>query len=349
MHQMATTFATAFTAFCDDLIPTFPELAKEITALQARPVADVEKEFVALWKTTPTALTTRDPSRLFTQEFLPGIRLTAALWGEVSEMTHKAIWNHLQTLALLSAASFDVGSLDLSGMMHQMKEMAESPMMKSMMDKLKEMMDSFGKSDASGAAPAFKIPERLFKGQIAKMAEELAREFKPEDFGLSPELLETSDPTKIFGYLQEIFTKKPELLMAGAQRIAKKIQAKFERGELKREDLMREAEEMMKEFSDNPMFSELFGGLTEMLNGSDRETGNDGSARRRAVQERLRKKMEAKKAAATAATAATATSNSASASVSSTLSVSDAELEAMFAIPSSKKGADGKPVVPKKK
>jgi hypothetical protein len=346
MHQMATTFATALTAFCDDLTPTFPELSKEITAVQARPVADVEKEFVALWKTTPAALTTRDPSRLFTQDFLPGIRLTAALWGEVSEMTHKAIWNHLQTLALLSAASFDVGSLDLSGMMHQMKEMAESPMMKSMMDKLKEMMGSFGKPDVSGAAPAFKIPERLFKGQIAKMAEELAREFKPEDFGLSPEVLESSDPTKIFGYLQEIFTKKPELLMAGAQRIAKKIQGKFERGELKREDLMREAEEMMKEFSDNPMFSELFGGLTEMLNGSDRETGNDGSARRRAVQERLRKKMEAKKAATTAATA---TSNSASASVSSTLSVSDAELEAMFAIPSSKKGADGKPVISKKK
>jgi len=337
---MATTFATALTAFCDDLTPTFPELSKEIAALQARPVADVEKEFVALWKTTPAALTTRDPTRLFTQEFLPGIRLTAALWREVSEMTHKAIWNHLQTLALLSAASFDVGSLDLSGMMHQMKEMAESPMMKSMMDKLKEMMGA----DASGAAPAFKIPERLFKGQIAKMAEELAREFKPEDFGLSPEVLESSDPTKIFGYLQEIFTKKPELLMAGAQRIAKKIQAKFERGELKREDLMREAEEMMKEFSDNPMFSELFGGLTEMLNGSDRETGNDGSARRREVQERLRKKMDAKKAAAaTSASAATAST------VSSTLSVSDAELEAMFAMPSSKKGAAGKPVVPKKK
>jgi len=214
-------------------------------------------------------------------------------------------------------------------------------MMKSMMEKLKEMM---GGSGLSGETPAFKIPERLFKGQIAKMAEELAREFKPEDFGLSPEVLESSDPTKIFGYLQEIFTKKPELLMAGAQRIAKKIQAKFERGELKREDLMREAEEMMKEFSDNPMFSELFGGLTEMLNGSDRETGNDGSARRREVQERLRKKMDAKKAAAaTSASAATAST------VSSTLSVSDAELEAMFAMPSSKKGAAGKPVVPKKK
>ena len=325
------TFATALTSFCEDLIPTFPELATAIAALQARPVADVEKEFVALWKSNPAVLTLRDATYLFSHDFLPNVRVTEALWKEVSEMTHKAIWNHLQTLALLSAASFDAGSLDLSGMMNQMKEMAESPMMKSMMEKLKEMMGS----GVSGEKPAFKIPERLFKGQIAKMAEELAREFKPEDFGLSPEVLESSDPTKIFGYLQEIFTRKPELLMAGAKRIAQKIQAKFERGELKREDLMREAEEMMKEFSDNPMFSELFGGLTEMLHGSDKETGHEGSARRREVQERLRKKLDAKKAAA--ATAATATGGAGtappSAAAAAAAAARDAELEAIFANP----------------
>jgi len=329
------TFAAALTSFCEDLIPTFPELATAVTALQSRPVADVEKEFVALWKSTPTVLTTCDPTRLFAQDFLPGIRLTDALWKEVSEATHKAIWNHLQTLALLSATSFDAGSLDLSGMMAQMKEMAESPMMKSMMEKLKEMMGGLGGPDVSGAKPAFKLPERLFKGHIAKMAEELAREFKPEDFGLSPELLEGGDPMKIFGYLQEVFTKKPELLMAGAKRIAQKIQAKFERGELKREDLMREAEEMMKEFSDNPMFSELFGGLSEMLSGSDKETGNEGSARRRAVQERLRKKMDAKKAAATGAGATPAPAASAAATAAQ--AAMDAELEAAFADP--KEGA----------
>ena len=325
------TFASAFTAFCEDLLPTFPELTTVITAVQARPIADVEKEFVALWKSNPAVLTLRDATYLFTHDFLPGVRVTEALWKEVSEMTHKAIWNHLQTLALLSATSFDAGSLDLSGMMAQMKEMAESPMMKSMMEKLKEMMGG------SGAAP--KLPERLFKGQIAKMAEELAREFKPEDFGLSPELLESSDPTKIFGYLQEVFTKKPELLMAGAKRIAQKIQAKFERGELKREDLMREAEEMMKEFSDNPMFSELFGGLTEMLSGSDKETGNEGSARRRAVQERLRKKMDAKKASSSAAGTAMGGAGgppSAAASAAAQAAL-DAELEAAFAAPIPKK------------
>ena len=198
-----------------------------------------------------------------------------------------------------------------------------------------------GSPDVSGAKPGFKLPERLFKGQIAKMAEELAREFKPEDFGLSPELLETSDPTKIFGYLQEVFTRKPELLMAGAKRIAQKIQGKFERGELKREDLMREAEEMMKEFSDNPMFSELFGGLTEMLSGSDKETGNEGSARRRAVQERLRKKMEAKRAAG-AAGAPAGGAPAGGAAAAAAQAAMDAELMAAFAPAKEGAGAPAK-------
>ena len=119
---------------------------------------------------------------------------------------------------------------------------------------------------------------------------------------------------------------------------------------------MREAEELMKEFSDNPMFSDLFGGLTEMLHGSDKETGNDGSARRRAVQERLRKKMDAKKATASreagggspfskgeatasASATATATVGQNSSSSAAAQAAIDAELEAAFA---PRGGAGGK-------
>jgi hypothetical protein len=87
------------------------------------------------------------------------------------------------------------------------------------------------------------------------------------------------------------------MLMTAAQKIAKKIQAKFQRGEIKREDIIREAEELMKEFSDNEAFSELFGSLGEMFKGSEKESGNEGSARRREVQERLRRKAAEKAAA----------------------------------------------------
>jgi hypothetical protein len=51
----------------------------------------------------------------------------------------------------------------------------------------------------------------------------------------------------------------------------------------------------------------------------------------------------ANKAATTTTPSSTATATSNSATVSSTLSVSDAELEAMFAMPSSKKGAAAMP------
>jgi hypothetical protein len=105
----------------------------------------------------------------------------------------------------------------------------------------------------------------------------------------------------VFNYLQEVFTKKPELMMSAAQKIAKKIQVKFQRGEIKREEIIREAEELMKEFSENTAFSELFGSLGEMLKGSEKESGNEGSARRREVQERLRRKAAEKEAARKAA------------------------------------------------
>ena len=175
--------------------------------------------------------------------------------------------------------------------------------MKSLFENLGKMAETFGFKDMSGAAGKFKLPERLFKGHIAKIAEELVKEFKPEDFGISPDMLESDDPARVFMYLQEIFAKNPETLMVAAQKIAKKIQKKFETGQIKREDIIREAEELMAEFSENEAFSSLFGSLGEILKGSEKESGNEGSARRREVTERLRKKAAEKAAAKAGATA----------------------------------------------
>jgi hypothetical protein len=50
----------------------------------------------------------------------------------------------------------------------------------------------------------------------------------------------------------------------------------------------------MKEFSENEMFSSMFGQLSEMMKSTDKQSGNEGSARLRAVQERLRRKQAEK-------------------------------------------------------
>ena len=305
----APSFAKTYAEFIEALRGTFPEFTEQLKAAGA--AENAEEQFKELWKSDTAAIASHN-AKVFDGEghaLVPGVCMTAKLWGEISENTRNAIWKFLSSLLLLAASEADGLSFwDISGFQHDMEEMMKALKdsdgsggmagMGDLFEKLTKLAGTFGldAKDLSGAASKFKLPERLFKGHIAKIAEELVKEFKPEDFGISAEMLESDDPGKIFNYLQEIFTKKPEMLMVSAQKIAKKIQAKFARGEIKRDDIIREAEELMKEFSENEAFSSLFGSLGEMLKSSDRESGNEGSARRREVQERLRRKAAEKAA-----------------------------------------------------
>jgi hypothetical protein len=321
-------FANTYTQFLDELTATFPEYATSLLAAKALPNA--RSVFLSVWKIHTKEISQQKVS-IFDGaglDLVPGVKMTISLWNELSANSQAAIWKYLTTLLLIGVSedTKTEGIWDMSGFEHDMEEMirrmksgTDGTGMKDIFEKLTGMMDmsgAFGQfakafsgmagglggdgPDLSGAAPKFKIPERLFKGHIAKIAEEIVSEFNPADFGLPPELLESNDPTKIFTFLQEIFTQKPDMLMGIAKRIAKKIQTKFQQGALNRDELIREAEELMKEFSDNATFSDLFGNLSEMMKGSEKETGNEGSSRRREVQERLRKQKaekDAKKAA----------------------------------------------------
>jgi len=306
---MATvSFSNTYSQFLTELKETFPEYAAALLLAAALP--EPQTRFVEVWRTHTSDIASNNAA-IFNDtgiELVPGFIMTGALWKELSPATQGAIWKYLSSLLLLAASESDKGLWDLSGFHEDMENMMKTlkeggfGAMGDLFDKLGKMAEGFGFKDLSGAAGKFKLPERLFKGHIAKIAEELVKEFKPEDFGISPDMLESDDPARVFTYLQEVFTKKPEMMMSAAQKIAKKIQAKFQRGEIKREDIIREAEELMAEFSENEAFSSMFGSLSEMMKGSEKESGNEGSARRREVQERLRKKhaeKEAKKAVAT--------------------------------------------------
>lgn len=338
---MSVSFSATYVQFVNELLETFPEYADALN--RAKSDSNAREKFLAVWKSHTNNIAVQNES-IFTSEGLelvPGFAMTTSLWGELSSGTRNAIWRYLTSL-LLIAAAFEGGAKtdgiwDISGFEHDMEEMMKRLKsggdngMKDIFDRLSKIAESFGVKDLSGAfeglglggglgggsggagagagagaGPKIKIPERLFKGHIARIAEEIVSEFDPADFGLPPEILNSNDPTQIFTFLQEIFSQKPDMLIGIAQRIAKKIQAKFQRGDFKREDLIHEAEELMKEFADNEMFSGLFEQLGEMLKGGERESGNEGSARRREVQERLRRKA-AEKAAAKSGGATTST------------------------------------------
>jgi hypothetical protein len=322
------TFTSTYAQFLDDLRGTFPEYAAVLV-----PREDAQARFVELWGAHTSAVAARDTTLFVAPagiEVVPGLTMTAALWSELSGTTQSAIWKYISTLLLLAAAESgkdgggDASGLwDISGFEHDIEELmsqlkegaagGEGGSFASMFEQIRKLTESMGFKEAAadasgaGAAPAsdFKIPERLFKGHIAKIVEELVKEFKPEDFGISPEMMDVKDPAKVFEYLQEIFTKKPETLMAAGKKIAKKLQAKFASGAIKRDEIIREVEELMKEFSSNTAFSELFGSLGDMLKSTEKESGSEGSARRREVQERLRRKQAEKEARRTAAAAIT--------------------------------------------
>lgn len=294
---------------------TFPELEKAADLATKKSYADFSKAVAPVLH----QIAARDGS-IFTKEgvlIAPGVVLTKKLWDSAGKPTQKAIWDYLSSLVLLASyeqqqrntveepdftSMFDISGAegDLKKMFKDLGDQFSKQSFSGFFDGMKEAAESMkAKFGVSGEMPP--MPERLFKGHIAKIAEEMAKDFNPEDFGIPADMLESNDTGKIFEYLQTVFTQKPELLMSGAKKIANRIQEKLKRGEVKREDLIKEAEELMGEFQNNPMFKQVFEQLGAALKGGEGFGGVGGggtgseSERRRIVQERLRKKMEAKK------------------------------------------------------
>ena len=304
------TFESTITQFLDELKGTFPEFSSELDREKSLSPEEKRTRFLTIWRTHTSDVAIQNSS-IFENglEIIQGVKMTKKLWSEISKPTQTAIWKYLSSLLLLAAAESKEG-WDLSGFQFDLEEMLKKLKagglgagfddlpglgnMKDVFEKLTKMASEFGFKDFGKMKDNFKIPERMFKGHIAKIVQELVEEFKPEDFGITADMVEDGDPARIFEILQDIFTKKPEMLATAAQKIAKKIQAKFQKGEIKREDIIQEAEELMKEFSENEMFSSLFDSIGEMIKQYEKSSGNEGSARRREVQERLRKKKAEK-------------------------------------------------------
>jgi hypothetical protein len=109
------------------------------------------------------------------------------------------------------------------------------------------------------------------------------------------------DPSKAFEVIMQSTMRNPQHLQNAMKRIIKKLQDKIQRGEFRPEDLAAEAEEMMKEFSENPAFVEMMESMRKTFSFEDPEAakaaGQDQSARLALVRNRLRQKQAQKDAA----------------------------------------------------
>jgi hypothetical protein len=299
-------FNTKYTEFCDDLLGAYPEREGQIR--QARALTEEERIQRFRTEVLPNAgRPTRDPL-VNPGTVLPGVTIENPHWETFSGNTKKAIQEYI-TLLSFTCMFHDPSNpfADLSGnpaakvwmdeMMNQWKSKLSSMDFKALSEKI---MNVFGSSE--GGVPKFNIPESFLKGQLAKLAEELVREFKPEDFGFSPEQLHQmeSNPSRAFELLMNVYTQRPEILQNAMKRIAKRLQEKIQRGELRPQQIAAEAEEMMKQFTDNPAFVDLMESFRSTFGFEDpdlaRSSGHDGDGRRAIVQQRLRAERDRREA-----------------------------------------------------
>lgn len=300
-------FNDKYTEFCRDLEGAVPEYITQIRVAAGLSLKERKEQFRAV--VLPCCSPSRNAEEV-PDYVLPGVPMHPSIWKSLSSKSKKAIQEYLTILSftLMMESGFE-GDLSGSGWS---KDWAKT-MMDDLKTKLenvdfKNLAEKFGKifgMDASGGAPGMpQLPEKFLKGQIAKLAEEMLKELKIEDFGLDPATVEAanSDPTRAFQLIMDVFMRNPQTFQGTIQKMTRKLQAKVQSGALRPQELVAEAEELMKIFSENPEFVHLMESFRQSFGFEDpeqaRAAGQDGTGRLSIVQARLRKKLEAKKNAA---------------------------------------------------
>ena len=287
---MDATFVSKYNEFCLDLENVCPELYVDIAKAKAIPDDERLEAYRALVYKLRKASTSHN--------VLPYVTIPDDIWKSLSERSQKAIkeYNSILDLCVVYVTGDTEGVSQewVDSIMREWRTRMNKVDFTSMSSRFFEL---FGKQ--GDAMPP--LPEKFLNGQMAKLAEELVKEFDPEDFGFSAEDIEAceKDPTRAFEILIQVSTRNPALIQGALEKIGKKLQQKIMAGQIKPQELAREAEELMKEFQSNPAFVEILEGFRSAFNFEDpefaRKTGNDGSGRLAIIKQRLKKKLEAKK------------------------------------------------------
>jgi len=304
-------FDTKYVEFAKDLLATCPELEVQIKAALALETDARKSEFK---KQVLTSCSPRRNGEKCPDYVLPGVTMPQEVWSSLSDKSKTAIQEYMTILSFTflidAGTSGDISGSDWTAdwaktMMDDMKDKMGSIDFAAMSAKIASLFGSMGGPGAAdGTGPRFpELPKKFLNGQIAKLAEEIVQGLKIEDFGIDPEILKSSgnDPTKALHLIMEVLMKNPQGLQTTIQKLSKKIQQKIQSGALRPSELVAEAEELMKTFSENPQFVSLMESFRQSFGAFNpevaRRTNREGEYRLNLVQERLRKKLAEKNAA----------------------------------------------------
>ena len=311
-------FQTKYNEFVEDVLGALPEYTAQIQAAAALDSDARLKRFQEEVKVSNTLGGgdsndhTKNPCTI-----LPGVVVEDGVWVSLSDISKKAIWEHVRILSIccfMEAGFSDVKPEWMNDAMDEMKKKLESVDFSDIIGKfMKFFKPDDGSNEPAGAGNGMpdlkgmfengfpKLPERFLKGHLAKLAQEMVKDITPEDLGISPEMMKDceKDPSRAFNILISTFSNNPGIIQKTIAKIGKRLQQKVQSGAISPQEIAREAEELMKEFSSNSSFVDMMGGIKSAFGMEDiniaRKAGKDGSARLATARDRLRKKLEKKR------------------------------------------------------
>ena len=322
-------FEGKYNEFVEDVLGALPEYTAVIQAAKELDHKTRLARFQEEVKVTNTLAGSTEDVQTNPGTILPGVKLTDAFWTTLSENTKKAIWEHVRIVSICCFMEAGFGDSKPSWMDDAMKEMKEKMESTDFQDIIKKFMkfftldpsdstgtnsksdqkDSKGMPDLKGIPDLKglfengfpKLPEKFLKGHLARLAQEIVKEIKPDDLGITPEMLKAceKDPSRAFNILISTFSDNPGVIQKTIAKIGNRLQKMVQSGSIRPDDIAREAEELMKEFAENSSFVDMMQGIKSVFGMEDMDTarkaGREGSARLSTARDRLRKKLEKKK------------------------------------------------------
>ena len=282
-------FRNSIIDFSTDLSATFPEYAHLLKKWSSKDIEDEEyqslfEKCLAIYPERFFDILNQNVS-IFSQEssvdtvFLPGIDFKLLFHSEgVSDKTQESIWKYLQVILLIVVKSLQ-DKLDFGKAMNMFDDLNVDDLQKQLQDVIGNISKFFEKAEEktegpegpegpegeeTNEKPKTKIPklddlqqhlQGLFDGKIGKLAKEFA-----EDMGndLTKELgEEMAGITSTKDVLSKLM-QNPERMGNIVNSVKEKLASKMESGEISKEDLMKEATEMMGKMKG---LGEGFGGL----------------------------------------------------------------------------------------
>jgi len=268
-------------------------------------------------------------------DFLPNVSFKLLYSCEnVSEQTKKIIWKYLQLVLFTIVGGVKDKNMfgDAAGMFENLGEGELHDKMSEVMGGINEFFqkmdfnfDDFPQKETSpepeeesepgledemkktfqkmGLPDISKLQEHLktlFDGKIGKLAKEMAEEIS-EEFSdlLGKDAADVQNPQDVIKKLM----KDPKKLMEMMKTVGSKLDNKMKTGEISKEELMKEASEMMnkmKEMGGTDQFNEMFKNMAKNMGAMGKNMKMDTNALDRmtkmtSTKDRMRAKVEQKK------------------------------------------------------